>query len=60
MSPEYAMQGHYSTKSDVYSFGVMVVEIVTGQKNSGFATSESSVDLLSYVSIERSLINITN
>ncbi|XP_068669526.1 cysteine-rich receptor-like protein kinase 10 [Aristolochia californica] len=48
MSPEYAMQGHYSTKSDVYSFGVLVLEIVTGRKNSGFTGSEPSIDLLSY------------
>ncbi|XP_068667814.1 cysteine-rich receptor-like protein kinase 10 [Aristolochia californica] len=48
MSPEYAMQGHYSTKSDVYSFGVLVLEIVTGRKNSGFAASEPSIDLSSY------------
>ncbi|KAG9454221.1 hypothetical protein H6P81_007125 [Aristolochia fimbriata] len=48
MSPEYAMQGHYSPKSDVYSFGVLVLEIVTGRKNSGFAVSEPSIDLLSY------------
>ncbi|KAD3069334.1 hypothetical protein E3N88_37214 [Mikania micrantha] len=27
MSPEYAMEGLFSTKSDVYSFGVMLLEI---------------------------------
>ncbi|KVH89601.1 Apple-like protein [Cynara cardunculus var. scolymus] len=27
MSPEYAMNGHFSTKSDVFSFGVLVLEI---------------------------------
>ncbi|KAK1381973.1 hypothetical protein POM88_019708 [Heracleum sosnowskyi] len=27
MSPEYALDGIYSTKSDVYSFGVLVLEI---------------------------------
>ncbi|KAG9454223.1 hypothetical protein H6P81_007127 [Aristolochia fimbriata] len=48
MSPEYAMQEHYSTKSDVYSFGVLVLETVAGRKNSGFAISEPSLDLLSY------------
>ncbi|XP_068669517.1 cysteine-rich receptor-like protein kinase 10 isoform X2 [Aristolochia californica] len=48
MAPEYAMQGHYSTKSDVFSFGVLVLEIVTGRKNSGFSASEPSIDLLSY------------
>ncbi|ESQ38345.1 hypothetical protein EUTSA_v10028521mg [Eutrema salsugineum] len=34
MSPEYAMRGHFSMKSDVYSFGVMVLEIISGRKNS--------------------------
>ncbi|KAK2977821.1 hypothetical protein RJ640_006313, partial [Escallonia rubra] len=27
MSPEYAMDGHFSVKSDVFSFGVLVLEI---------------------------------
>ncbi|KAK7252220.1 hypothetical protein RIF29_36022 [Crotalaria pallida] len=35
MSPEYAMEGKFSIKSDVYSFGVLLLEIVTGRKNSG-------------------------
>ncbi|KAL0799238.1 hypothetical protein Bca101_054413 [Brassica carinata] len=34
MSPEYALQGLFSTKSDVYSFGVLVLEIISGKKNS--------------------------
>ncbi|KAL6313977.1 hypothetical protein AAG906_011708 [Vitis piasezkii] len=29
MSPEYAIDGLYSTKSDVFSFGVLVLEIVS-------------------------------
>ncbi|XP_027910088.1 G-type lectin S-receptor-like serine/threonine-protein kinase At1g67520 [Vigna unguiculata] len=36
MSPEYAMEGIFSTKSDVYSFGVLLLEIVSGRKNTGF------------------------
>ncbi|KAG9159745.1 hypothetical protein Leryth_007761 [Lithospermum erythrorhizon] len=35
MSPEYGMHGIFSEKSDVFSFGVVLLEIVTGQKNSG-------------------------
>ncbi|CAL9754083.1 unnamed protein product [Musa acuminata subsp. burmannicoides] len=48
MSPEYAMQGIFSIKSDVYSFGVLLLEIVSGRKNSIFTHQESSVSLLGY------------
>ncbi|ONI02217.1 hypothetical protein PRUPE_6G184500 [Prunus persica] len=48
MAPEYAMRGHFSVKSDVYSFGVLVLEIVSGQKNSGFQHGENAEDLLSF------------
>lgn len=49
MAPEYAVLGHVSTKSDVFSFGVIVLEIVTGRRNT--TSSESIMDehLLSYV-----------
>ncbi|XP_035542136.1 G-type lectin S-receptor-like serine/threonine-protein kinase At1g11300 [Juglans regia] len=48
MSPEYAMEGLYSIKSDVFSFGVLLLEIVSGKKNTGFYNSES-LNLLNYV-----------
>ncbi|GJX21594.1 receptor-like serine/threonine-protein kinase SD1-8 [Tanacetum coccineum] len=48
MSPEYAMDGSYSTKSDVFSFGVLVLEIVTGQKNRGSSYTSSQLSLLGY------------
>ncbi|KAJ4703233.1 Cysteine rich receptor like kinase [Melia azedarach] len=48
MSPEYAMHGHFSVKSDVYSFGVLVLEIITGKKNSNFCPIDGAEDLLSY------------
>ncbi|WOK93357.1 receptor-like protein kinase [Canna indica] len=35
MAPEYAMEGIFSVKSDVFSFGVLVLEILSGQRNSG-------------------------
>jgi serine/threonine protein kinase len=50
MSPEYAMDGLYSTKSDVFSFGVLVLEIVSGRKNTSFHNNES-LTLLRYVCI---------
>ncbi|KAM0828476.1 hypothetical protein ACQ4PT_067518 [Festuca glaucescens] len=49
MAPEYAMRGQYSVKSDAFSFGILLLEIVTGRKNSSFADSEQSIDLLSLV-----------
>ncbi|XP_059442195.1 G-type lectin S-receptor-like serine/threonine-protein kinase At4g03230 [Corylus avellana] len=36
MSPEYALEGLFSIKSDVFSFGVLLLEIVSGKKNTGF------------------------
>ncbi|XP_030937654.1 putative receptor-like protein kinase At4g00960 isoform X2 [Quercus lobata] len=48
MSPEYAMHGQFSVKSDVYSFGVLVLEIISGRKNSSFCNGENIEDLLSY------------
>ncbi|XP_034892316.2 cysteine-rich receptor-like protein kinase 29 [Populus alba] len=47
MAPEYAMQGHFSVKSDVFSFGVLVLEIVTGKKNS-FRNGNDIEHLLSH------------
>lgn len=46
MSPEYAMRGQYSTKSDVFSLGVLILEIVTGRRNSGFYEADQDVDLI--------------
>lgn len=49
MAPEYAMQGKFSIKSDVFSFGVLVLEILTGRKNSSTYDSDVAEDLLSYI-----------
>ncbi|MQM18879.1 hypothetical protein Taro_051874 [Colocasia esculenta] len=46
MAPEYVMRGQFSSKSDVFSFGVLVLEIVTGQRNTSLTTSGSPADLL--------------
>ena len=46
MSPKYAMHGRYSVKSDVFSFGVLVLEIISGKKNTYFFyQSELAEDL---------------
>jgi len=51
MAPEYAMHGEFSVKSDVYSFGVLVLEIISGHKNSAnIFQGEDREYLLSYVS----------
>jgi serine/threonine protein kinase len=50
MSPEYAIDGLYSIKSDVFSFGILLLEIISGKKNTGFYNS-SSLNLLKHVSI---------
>lgn len=49
MSPEYAMEGLFSVKSDVFAFGVLMLEILSGKKNTGFYGS-SYLSLLGYVS----------
>jgi len=49
MSPEYAMEGLFSVKSDVYSFGVLLLEIVSGRKNTSFRDSYDP-SLIGYVS----------
>ena len=49
MSPEYALDGVFSVKSDVFSFGVLVLEILSGRRNTGvFKTG--TLNLLAYVS----------
>ncbi|XP_028063443.1 G-type lectin S-receptor-like serine/threonine-protein kinase At4g27290 isoform X3 [Camellia sinensis] len=48
MSPEYAINGHFSVKSDVFSFGVMVLEIVSGKKNRGFYDPDHDLNLLGH------------
>ncbi|XP_027910079.1 G-type lectin S-receptor-like serine/threonine-protein kinase CES101 [Vigna unguiculata] len=48
MSPEYAMEGVFSTKSDVYSFGVLLFEIVSGKRNNSFYTEERQLNLVGH------------
>ncbi|XP_051125769.1 receptor-like serine/threonine-protein kinase SD1-8 [Andrographis paniculata] len=48
MSPEYAMEGLFSIKSDVFAFGVLLLEIVSGRKNTGFYGSDC-LNLLGHV-----------
>ncbi|KAI3881251.1 hypothetical protein MKW92_003408 [Papaver armeniacum] len=50
MAPEYAFQGQFSVKSDVFSFGVLVLETLSGKKNTAFYESVTggAQDLLTY------------
>ncbi|KAG8635263.1 hypothetical protein MANES_16G014800v8 [Manihot esculenta] len=45
MAPEYAMQGMLSIKSDVFSFGILLLEIISGKRNSRFYFSEDGETL---------------
>ncbi|CAN7060408.1 unnamed protein product, partial [Brassica rapa subsp. trilocularis] len=50
MPPEYVTHGQFSTKSDVYSFGVLILEIISGRKNSSFYQMDGLVNnLVTYV-----------
>ncbi|RDX88420.1 G-type lectin S-receptor-like serine/threonine-protein kinase, partial [Mucuna pruriens] len=48
MSPEYAMEGIFSTKSDVYSFGVLLFEIVSSKRNNSIYTEEQPLNLVGH------------
>ncbi|CAA2993778.1 receptor-like serine threonine- kinase SD1-8 isoform X1 [Olea europaea subsp. europaea] len=45
---EYASDGLFSIKSDAFSFGVVVLEIVSGKRNTGFYQSSEDLNLLGY------------
>ncbi|KAJ9690237.1 hypothetical protein PVL29_012741 [Vitis rotundifolia] len=48
MSPEYAMEGRFSEKSDVFSFGVLLLESISGRRNTSFQYDEQYLSLLGY------------
>ncbi|CAN1160780.1 Cysteine-rich receptor-like protein kinase 42 [Linum perenne] len=49
-APEYAIHGQLSEKVDTYSYGVVVLEIISGTKNSGMIVDSSGEFLLKRVS----------
>ncbi|XP_073145923.1 cysteine-rich receptor-like protein kinase 43 [Henckelia pumila] len=48
MAPEYLMHGNLSVKADVFSFGVVVLELISGQKNSNFNRDPDFQNLLEW------------
>ncbi|KAF8037103.1 hypothetical protein BT93_B0118 [Corymbia citriodora subsp. variegata] len=43
MAPEYLVRGQLTEKADVYAFGVLVLEILSGRKNSIYTLRSSSI-----------------
>ncbi|XP_066374595.1 cysteine-rich receptor-like protein kinase 10 [Miscanthus floridulus] len=48
MAPEYASEGLFSVKSDVFSFGVLILEIISGKRNSGIHDCGDFINILGY------------
>ncbi|RWR88183.1 G-type lectin S-receptor-like serine/threonine-protein kinase RKS1 [Cinnamomum micranthum f. kanehirae] len=70
MSPEYAMDGRFSVKSDAFSFGVILLEIISGKRNSYYCDC-CSMNLIGHVwekwkedrameGVDSSMINISS
>ena len=43
------MEGQYSTKSDVFSFGILVLEIISGRRNTDREKEGPSLNLIGQV-----------
>ncbi|GMN65511.1 hypothetical protein TIFTF001_038865 [Ficus carica] len=48
MPPEYAVEGKFSMKSDVFSFGVLLLETVSGKRNTRFSHPDHHHNLLGH------------
>lgn len=48
MAPEYVMHGRLTEKADVFSYGVLVIELISGHKNSTFNLNAEAQNLLEW------------
>ncbi|GMI84364.1 hypothetical protein HRI_002105600 [Hibiscus trionum] len=46
--PEYVKKGIYSTKYDVYSFGVLLLQIISGKRNSSLYGCHENLNILEF------------
>ncbi|MBA0594246.1 putative cysteine-rich receptor-like protein kinase 20 [Gossypium raimondii] len=46
--PEYVRKGIYSMKYDVYSFGVLLLQIISGKRNTCYYGPQENLNLLEY------------
>nr|XP_028956127.1 probable LRR receptor-like serine/threonine-protein kinase At1g53440 isoform X2 [Malus domestica] len=60
MAPEYALRGHLTDKADVYSFGIVVLEIISGKKNSTQQTNAEGFYILDWAHVLKSEGNLMN
>ncbi|GKC87731.1 G-type lectin S-receptor-like serine/threonine-protein kinase [Tanacetum coccineum] len=51
ISLEYAMEGTFSIKTDIFSFGVLILDIVSGRRNSSFIHLDWTFNLIEYKSL---------
>lgn len=49
MAPEYVVHGQLTEKADIYSYGILVIEVITGRKNSSLSTTGEGHSLMSQI-----------
>ncbi|BFG34702.1 hypothetical protein CerSpe_209760 [Prunus speciosa] len=57
MAPENAIQGIVTSKVDIYNYGVVMLEIVSGKKNTGYNFNHESISwtwLMLHIKMEAS------
>jgi len=49
MAPEYASTGHFSVRTDIFSYGIIILEIISGRRNSIADPDVQEENLVNYV-----------